>query len=104
MNVNYKMINYLVLFAMLVLFIRPVILNFTENQTQSKTQYSTANSCPGRTVLVSSCQMNSYYTVANEYFAVGAYLFLLACLLYFLVSQSDYKSPILNIFRPPILG
>lgn len=101
MKAKYKILNYLLILGLLVLFLKPALIQSMDHQVQQNTQYSTSTA-PCSSGIVSVCQTNLYYTMADEQYHVAAYFFLLASILYFLVVLSRYKSPDSSIFRPPI--
>lgn len=89
---------------MVFLIIKPAVFHNNIQQVQGNAQYiHSITECPHRTALVSTCLSSMYYTIAEEEFSIRVILSLLACILYFMVIQSKYKSPISSIFKPPIL-
>ena len=103
MREKLKLINYLILFSMVLFIVKPVLSHLIENQVQQNTQYSaTSSPCSSRTVVVSSCASSWLYTLAEDEFGIDAYLFLLAGLLYFVIPKFTYNSPTSSLFKPPI--
>lgn len=103
MKAKFKIIAYLLILGMMILIVKPVLLHQPQYQVPQKTQYSASTApCNNRTVTV-SCQSTVYYTLTDEYSIEDAYILLLTCLLYFILTQSNYNSPYSRIFKPPIL-
>lgn len=88
---------------MVLLMIKPAVFHNNNQQTQSNAQYiHSINECPQRTALMNACSSNAYYIISEEEFSLNNVLSFLTFILYFLVIQVKYKSPISSIFKPPI--
>ncbi|HAT6979287.1 TPA: hypothetical protein F8R96_07420 [Legionella pneumophila] len=103
MKLKHRVIHYLILCSMVLLMVKPAVFHNNNQQAQSNAQYiHSITECPQRTALMNSCLSNVYYIIADEEFPLNNVLSLLTFILYFLVIQSNYKSPVSSIFKPPI--
>lgn len=103
MKLKYRVIHYLILCSVVLLMIKPAVFHNNNQQTQSNTQYiHSITECPQRTALMNYCSSSAYYIISEEELSLGNVLSLLTFILYFLVIQSKYKSPVFPIFKPPI--